>query len=340
MVTAVTRTNLDLMRSIAVGTVLIDHTAQNMKHPIVFGWNLGWLGVFGVYLFFVHTCLVLMWSLERRPHTLDFYTRRVFRIYPLAMFFVLIVTIFHLKEFTGPLTVKTLLANLLLVTNLVNRPLVWGVLWSLPLEVQMYLLLPMLFLFARRERVLWPFLLLWAFACKLLLELFGPAPAYNFSLTTIPLFLPGVMAYIGYKRRQARVPAAFFPLLLLALCAFYEGAPSVPRGWVACLLLGLLLPFFKEVQNKTLVTISHTVAKYSYGIYLLHPFALLFAFKWLKGHSLWVKLPVEALSIAIMAFLAYHLVEHPLVKIGSRIANRVQDRFGTNYTADYGLDLA
>ena len=328
------------MRSIAVGTVLVDHTAQNMKHPIVYGWNLGWLGVFGVYLFFVHTCLVLMWSLERRPHTLDFYVRRVFRIYPLAITFVIVVTVFHLKEFSGPLTLRTLLANLLLVTNLVNRPLVWGVLWSLPLEIQMYLLLPMLFLFARRERVLWPFLLLWAFVCKLSLALFGPTPAYNYSITTLPLFLPGVIAYVGYQRRRARIPGVFFPLLLVALCAYYEAAPSVPRGWVACLLLGLSLPLFQEIQQRAVIQISHTVAKYSYGVYLLHPFALLFAFKWLKSDPLWVKLFVEASSIAVMSFLAYHLIEHPMVKVGSRVANKLQTRFGTNYKADYGLDLA
>jgi len=56
---------------------------------------IGWapttsFGLFGVLIFFVHTCLVLMYSMERSGlngsslHK-DFYIRRVFRIYPLSI---------------------------------------------------------------------------------------------------------------------------------------------------------------------------------------------------------------------------------------------------------------
>jgi peptidoglycan/LPS O-acetylase OafA/YrhL len=45
--------------------------------------KLWFIGLLGVSLFFVHTTLVLMWSLERDPHPLRFDVRRAFRIYPL-----------------------------------------------------------------------------------------------------------------------------------------------------------------------------------------------------------------------------------------------------------------
>ncbi len=335
------RPNLDFLRTFAVITVLIDHTALNINKHDVLGWSVSWLGVFGVYLFFVHTSLVLTWSLERRPHTLDFYVRRVFRIYPLAIIAVLVVITFHLQIAAEPfvVTTRSLFSNLLLTQNIQGQRYATGVLWSLPLEVQMYLVLPLLFLFARRERTLWPFLIIWIFACKLASSIYGSNMSNNF-ITVIPHFLPGIMAYIGFKHRSPRLPGFLFPALLFALCSYYEHAPSVQKGWLVCLALGLLLPFFRDIGNHFLITVSHTIAKYSYGFYLLHPFALLIAFVVLKNHSLWLKLTVEGACICVFSFLAYHLIEHPAVKLGSRVANYLQTRYGTDYRADYGLDLA
>lgn len=55
--------NLDILRAVAVLLVLVDHSAKffggsfDLLHP---------LGITGVYLFFTHTSLVLMFSLERQ----------------------------------------------------------------------------------------------------------------------------------------------------------------------------------------------------------------------------------------------------------------------------------
>src|SRR5580692_6250213 len=87
--------NLDFIRAMAVLSVVFEHIliAHGVTRlgPI----NVAWIGVVGVFIFFVHTALVLMWSLERRPHTLDFYIRRVFRIYPLAIVAIVIALLFR-----------------------------------------------------------------------------------------------------------------------------------------------------------------------------------------------------------------------------------------------------
>ena len=59
--TAPTHHNLDFMRSLAVAVVFIDHATLAAGINFFHSWDLRWLGDFGVYLFFVHTCLVLMW---------------------------------------------------------------------------------------------------------------------------------------------------------------------------------------------------------------------------------------------------------------------------------------
>jgi peptidoglycan/LPS O-acetylase OafA/YrhL len=77
--------NLDLVRSMAVISVVVEHTLLSLGILKIGPFPIKYLGVMGVMVFFVLTTLVLMWSLERKPHTLDFYIRRVFRIYPLAL---------------------------------------------------------------------------------------------------------------------------------------------------------------------------------------------------------------------------------------------------------------
>jgi peptidoglycan/LPS O-acetylase OafA/YrhL len=291
-------------------------------------WMPAWIGVFGVYLFFVHTCLVLMWSLERKPHTLDFYIRRLFRIYPLAIVAVLFVVIFHLSYSRGdPQPVSafgTVVENMLLIQNLGRRPDVIGVMWSLPLEVDMYILLPVLFFFVRRNFSLWSLLPIWALAC-------GMARLYlshgNDFVTVIPCFLPGVMAYVLFARIRPRLPGWTFPIFISVLLVLYMHFSSVEASWPTCLALGLGLPLFRQIRFGPLKRIAHELAKYSYGIYLGHAFALGIAFETLNGHSRWLQVPLALCLTALFSVAGYHLVEHPLILYGAKVAARAELRY-------------
>src|SRR5271163_66338 len=73
--------NLDLLRAVAVGLVFVFHLALTMGYV-----GLGDPALCGVLLFFVHTALVLMMSMERlglsgRSLYTTFFVRRIFRIY-------------------------------------------------------------------------------------------------------------------------------------------------------------------------------------------------------------------------------------------------------------------
>jgi peptidoglycan/LPS O-acetylase OafA/YrhL len=166
-------------------------------------------GVMGVLVFFVLTCLVLMWSLDRKPHTLDFYIRRVFRIYPLSILALIVVVAFHaptggtpqhLSVYNAP-TIKSFAMQLMLLPG-VGQSLL-GVMWSLPYEMAMYLLLPVLYFFVRKNFVIWPLLALWGLTVWLTLGV--PATGHNFGVA-IGYFLPGVMAYVGFERWKPRLP--------------------------------------------------------------------------------------------------------------------------------------
>ena len=52
--------NLDLLRSMAVLSVVVEHTLLGYGVQQLGPWPVEWIGVVGVFLFFVHTATVLM----------------------------------------------------------------------------------------------------------------------------------------------------------------------------------------------------------------------------------------------------------------------------------------
>ncbi len=327
--------NLDFIRAVAVILVVVDHTLLALHVRHISGINTSFVGLIGVWMFFVHTALVLMWSLERKPYTLDFYIRRVFRIYPLALTAIaaalltrapLIGTIDNYFQYrsTSP---GNLLATSLLVYNLVPAQLgfhpIVNVIWTLPLEIQMYLLLPVLFSFASRERTLWPLLLIWCLSVGLSYVYFKAD--MNF-ISAIPNFLPGVIAFVAFTRFRPSIPAWVFPPFLLLLIYLVLKRSSVPSGWILSLVLGLALPQFRSFKPSAFTLACNHLARYSYGIYLVHPFALVLGFYLLRTHSLALKLAVELATISVVSVAAYHLVEKPMIDLGSRLAARLEIR--------------
>ncbi|MEP7086240.1 MAG: acyltransferase [Gemmatimonadota bacterium] len=231
--------NLDVLRAIAVLLVLADHVFSAIGHDTA-GWNWNWaLGRLGVLLFFVHTSLVLMSSLERGEFAGGwvprFYLRRAFRIYPLAIVIILIAALFRLPPHVtsdGTDMVRaypslaTLASNLLLVQNLTGARDIQGVLWSLPIEVQMYLLLPFCFVLARRSAMAMIAQLLLVLTLGVVLQsaLVERVPGlWRLSVFTFgPCFLSGVLAYHLLRRGAApSAPAWTWPFAILAVAAFF-----------------------------------------------------------------------------------------------------------------------
>ena len=311
--------NLDLVRAAAVLCVLCSHTATVMTGRSTE--LLHHVGQLGVIMFFVHTSYVLMGSLERsrlwgRPRLADFFVQRVFRIYPLAIVCVLVAAALPASSWTP----RQLLANLTLTQDvLYEEPMVGG-LWTLPLELQMYCALPFLFVALRRRPVWWMFGL-WLLALPV--ALIRPEISSRLLvLDYVPCFLPGLIAWrIG---RRAVLPGWLWPLAVFAAALPWlasTGNQMAPR-WFACLLLGLAIPWFGEIPSRWLRAASHVIAKYSFGIYLTHYAALMVAFRQLDHLPLAARVAAFLAMAATFPWLAYHLVEHPMIAIGKRAGGR------------------
>jgi peptidoglycan/LPS O-acetylase OafA/YrhL len=325
--------NLDLLRSIAVGFVIIGHFLQCFRTsqlaPPTF-WDV--LARIGVLIFFVHTSLVLMLSMDRMKERgfefiRAFYLRRFFRIYPLSAICIGLVVLFHVPSM--PLEQyawkgwNTLASNLLLAQNLTRAPSVAGPLWSLPWEVQMYFALPFVYLGFRKQPMI-KLLVIWALACAVSWITYPVARVLTYS----PCFLGGILAYTLLRQRRisTAIPAYLWPTAILvtsAMFAHFNASPWTRKiiypDWILCAFLGLIIPFFRNFSAESVVgQIASKVAKYSYGIYLSHMPLMWLTLVRFRGLPIGLRLIWFFAMILIVPVVAYHLVEHPLIKIGKR----------------------
>jgi peptidoglycan/LPS O-acetylase OafA/YrhL len=331
--------NLDVLRAFAVLLVLLDHVLR--FRGVAFLGHLhtyGVLGRAGVWFFFVHTCLVLMMSMERQQARApqanlfgSFYVRRLFRIYPLSVIFVLgvvltkmpagIVSPSHVQQVVP--TIGDGISNLFLVQNLTRAQDILAVLWSLPLEVQMYLLLPPLFLLVTRWKSPWIIAGLWG-AVVGALDVFRPDVTGPLSLAKyIPCFLPGVIAYALLQRTRPRIPSWLWLIWLAALVLAdlrLGGGDHV--NWLVCLALGLSIPLFKPISFRPLTRLGSWIARYSYGEYLCHVMCIWFAFEYLRGSPVAEQWSIFILLIIVIPMVLFHAVEAPMIRLGAHLADR------------------
>ncbi|HEV8415389.1 MAG TPA: acyltransferase [Bryobacteraceae bacterium] len=326
--------NLDVLRATAVLCVFLAHLTLFLIRldylPVanqeIWGVLLEILGHLGVLYFFVHTALVLMLSLDRTHPAglvLNFYIRRIFRIYPLCIaciIGILVLKVPQVPEGTYvPWDGREILANVLLVQNLFRKPDMIMPLWTLPREFQMYLVLPFIYLLLKRISSSVVVLILW-------FAFFAAVPSAPM-LSCFPCFLAGVLAYQLGKQKVFRLPsavwpAAIFALLVLAFVLNLTILPDYRADYTVCMLLGLVIPNVLELDESWITRASRSVARYSYGIYLCHDPVIWFSFVKLKSFPVGVRWAALVLLMVIVPVAAYRLLEQPVIEIGRRLAAR------------------
>lgn len=341
--------NLDVLRAIAVLLVLVTHTINATIAPESAKPFLSILGNDGVIIFFVHTSLVLMRSIERThvrglrgwPQARDFYVRRAFRIYPLAVLTVLVVVSFGLRR--EPLDLRfippgshEMAANLTLTQNLWGLRSVLAPLWSLPYEIQMYLLLPLLFLFVRHAKAKWQLITLAVLSITVALvyvRLVTWVPVlWRLSVINyLPCFAAGIIAYRACQLARPRMAARAWPIIVLLVVLgspFLRSAmlTGFRRGWLVAFVIAAFIPLVRELSESAFTRSAHVIAKYSYGIYLSHIPVLDIAVRSMQQEPLWVRALAATAGLVFLPFLLYHTVEQPMIQVGSGVASRLSRR--------------
>ena len=328
--------NLDLLRATAVLCVVLGHLSASAGLPFPKNWSF-----FGVVLFFVHTSFVLMGSLARLevtgftrpwPLALGFMIRRIFRIYPLSILFVLLVPVFGIPHFPGEayawLGWPAFLSNLAITQNLTKSRVVLAPLWTLPVEVQMYCVLPFLYMALRRGR--YRSFFFWLAAVLVAVTIPTIFIGRLNILLYAPCFVAGMVAFELSKVSAKRLPAWLWPLTLALVIAVWTPfgnanfMAEVRRAWVFALVLAVFVPQFREITMAAVAKPAHLIAKYSYGLYLSHVVIYWLAIDAMRHFPLALRILVGVAGIIVVPVAVFHLVEDPCIKMGGRCAARLK----------------
>jgi len=364
---------LDGLRGIAIGTVLIWHyfviptvaaPATPLSYALVFG-RLTWSGV---DLFFVLSGFliggILLDARKASNYFKIFYTRRFFRILPIyaAILLVFPAVLFaaqrtHLGDFAW-LTADalpwysywTLTQNFWMAHSASLGANALGITWSLAIEEQFYLTLPVIVRFFSGRRLLALVLtgICVAPLARTAIQLFWP---HNWvaGLALMPCradaLLLGVLAAMLLRddawrvriQRNGRLFGISGSVFLLGIAFLALKSPgmdsplmkTIGHTWLALFYVTVLV--YSVTRPNSVV--SHALrlkwlgwlGAIAYGTYLLHQFVqgILFGYFWgqeprITGFSMLLTALAALVATLTIARLSWLYFEHPLIRFGHR----------------------
>ncbi|RYU96131.1 acyltransferase family protein [Emticicia agri] len=335
--------NFDLIRLMAAFQVLIWHGAEHLN---IFDANDPFLSILfhfpGVPIFFTISGFLISHSLERNNFNLKKYFRnRALRIYP-ALWMCTILTGLLLIYFIQPIVIKDLfiwfVAQITFLQFYVPTSLkAWGAghpngsLWSVAVELQFYLILPILLYFINQPKrllhkniriaVLFVLAVLttyfintssWIHAHELLSKVLGNTVFYY-----LYFFLTGIAIYKNFRWIEKYLKGKVFIWLLIYaayvllfqtwLKLYIDPYTVSILGIIANTLLSLLTLSFAF----SFVNLSKNLLQendISYGIYIYHLPVINIMISLRFFGSIW-DLIVMAMAVTIIAYTSWKLIE-------------------------------
>lgn len=307
--------DIEVLRTIAIVFVFLAHIPSILA-PDSFYWKIFNISRFGsgVDLFFCVSGFIVTKSLiQKNLHLLSFaefrkeakffYIKRAWRLFPAAFFWIVISTIFYgavsayYGNFNIIATLKPALFSLFQVQNIFYMTCrdegacgALGIYWSLSLENQFYLLLP-LFLFALNNKRLFV-----AMIIVFLIQFFIPRTLNNVTpigwpirtdaialgvivalITTKPIFKLLNPVFLGNK-----VLSFLFILITCFLLAILTNPNPIVfyQVGLTALISGLMVHAASYnlnyyARNNLIIAICDYIGSRSYSLYLTHVLALL-----------------------------------------------------------------
>ncbi|NML68067.1 acyltransferase [Hymenobacter sp. RP-2-7] len=322
--------SLDLLRGLAALSVCLLHftfgvlpSLKNTELTLFFSW-----GYLGVDIFFIISGFIIPYSLDRGNYQsnefFSFMGKRMVRIWP-PSFLMIILTVgqrlfidFVLKHeriYTADLTAFQLFTNILYIVPYTSARWLNGILWTLAVEFQFYILIGLLFGWLKRGIV--PLIILGGM-CNMVKYSPYLHDVQFFEYNSV--FLLGILLWLKFRERVSDM--IFYLFALVGLVLVY-----VEINWLAAIFAFgtiFIILFFK----KNIIIFSF-LGKISYSLYLLHTVV------GTTAEALWIRFfSVQTLGqkIALLFFCVlvtvlasyvfYRLVEEPSMRLAERLFKR------------------
>jgi peptidoglycan/LPS O-acetylase OafA/YrhL len=226
------------------------------------------------------------------------------------------------------------LLNLTMLQGFFNRPHVWGVFWTLQLELVIYAACSLLFAARLLGRAGWVAGL--ALAGYAVLGMTRPlleGEPFALNGTRFLYFAPlvGLVAqrYWAGRLRAGRLAALVLGQALMVLVIWWVNHALFPAEMTAACLWELAQTwgiayacFFLllAARRRHMPALARWLGRISYSVYLLHPFVLMLltVTRW----PAWMTVPGTLLGTLLLAEAAYRAVEAPGIAAGRAVERR------------------
>lgn len=322
--------NFDLLRFLAASEVIVDHYFQHLNIPL----NKKELEVLylfpGVPVFFVISGYLISASYERNTHFIDYVKNRALRIFPGLWGCIILTVIIFLLTGVSFFNREVILLLPAQFTGLIYTPHFLsgygfgsynGSLWTIPVELQFYLFLPLLYLTIIKNKSNYRLYL--CFVLFLVLHILSFSFKNNHlldklvSYTFIPYFY---LFLIGVIFQRLRLYKADF---------IYNKALYWVAGYVLySFIFADIIPeiFFNVIKNSILgfvvlslaYTLPNTAKKIlrnndiSYGIYIYHGLLLTVIVQ--EKLQDYVNIFIIIVLTYILAWLSWIFIEKPFIR--------------------------
>lgn len=338
---------LDWLRGLMALSIMFYHLTIWIIYPLDSSNTLGRLGIYGVSIFFVLSGLsmavVYNVYINSIKTSINFYVRRIFRIWPL-LWIVCILAIIPQIVRVGTYDWNHLFLNVTTLFGFIKPSASIAVgAWSIGNEMVYYALTPLIFyLYNYKKWVGNVFFLAslsvgMVFAFNLLtpnMTLSEQWELYVNPFNNLYLYVMGIAIY--YNFRDININSMLnIALLILAVSLFcalpFEGnqisiVSGSGRVIFTVLSFIIVLCFYKlriqlpDILGNTLETFGIA----TYGVYLIHPIVYLYAKFFLKEvnmNSGVLLFSIVAVLTIVMSIFSYKLFELRLVKIGKQVTS-------------------
>jgi len=363
------RPELDVLRFMAFLGVFVVHRMD--MAPIdatkyYWGYQISLVGVFALPVFFLLSAFLITELLTREKeltgviHLKSFYIRRMLRVWPLYFaFFFGLVLLTRLFPGIGRIPPAAQLAfsffsgNWYICVNewLPNYPA--NPLWSISVEEQFYILIPLIAVYGSRSVMKLVAFLFIGIAC-LFSVYYGLHPTTGFSgewtnsFVHFQFFSAGILLSVFLNGRQPRWPLVIRFFMVLAamgcwlvasmVCGIRADGPHLSNvfesvsGWLL-VLLGVILFFlsFLGIPAGFLPRPLVYLGRISYGLYVFHAIVFYLVYNTFKDEITRlskvlylyefrnsVGAVIALLFTIIIAMISYHLFEQPFLRLKKR----------------------
>ena len=331
--------NLDFLRVIAIISVIFYHAKLNI--PYITFMN-GYLGV-DIFFFLSGYLLTTIYKIENNKFSIiDFLKKRILRIFPcylMVCIVVLIFSFFYYLPYPYINIAIEALTSLLFVSNYyysltsfnygAEPALLKALLhtWTLSLEIQVYLILALLYTIKNKKLLLNFFLILITISIYLFIERHFNINDKTYYLTELRLwqFLFGaILAFIPKIDLNKHITLVIFStvVVLIYYLLNFENDFTYELQRKFILILSAVLAYLKapginfNLITNIFVKLTQYISRISYSLYLWH--YPIFAFSRYhfeqSSDNLYIIKGLILLLIIFIPIFSYHLIERPFIK--------------------------